>query len=340
MDAAQESTWEYSIEQHGIEVRYSAPAESRSVNWLAIVGWCGGVDSTVVITRWLHGEPMPPVSYSVAFGDRICSIKGGDETRKQHLILPLDDLLPHVLFSCSIPDHGAIYRLFDVLMQIPVFKSGLHRPGDSYTGDATLVGIAYEYDLALCTTAEGNYAVFNASLLEDAYIAGVLATADLPTPGIRVFVEPDSGGIDAPQRPGDAGYDLQAAAASKIYPGDWKAVRTGVHIEIPDGYVGLIRDRSSVAGQGLSVRGGVIDAGFRGEIKVMLYNASGVPYDIVRGDRIAQMLILPVLVQPLVAVAALDELSPSERGEAGFGCTGAQSGTRRLSTHGSLRQVR
>lgn len=130
------------------------------------------------------------------------------------------------------------------------------------------------------------------------------------------------GGIDAPKKAGDAGYDLRAAHGVIILPDTQKIIATGVWLAIPPGHVGMICDRSSIAAMGLSVAGGIIDSGYRGEVKVMLHNRSFGDCSIEAGTRIAQLLILPVATPPLVVVESIAALGQSERGAGGFGSTG------------------
>lgn len=119
--------------------------------------------------------------------------------------------------------------------------------------------------------------------------------------------------------PGDAGMDLFALEAYLTHPEDLTFIRTGVAVEIPDGFVGLIWDKSGLSQQGFKVMGGVIDSGYRGEIIVMLYNASGSYCDIKKGRKIAQLIIQPVIrAEPEWA----EELSVTDRGAGGFGSTG------------------
>ena len=121
---------------------------------------------------------------------------------------------------------------------------------------------------------------------------------------------------------GDAGADLTAAEGLVIGPGERALVPTGFSLAIPQGHAGLVMPRS-----GLAIRAGVtvinapglIDAGYRGEVKVALINHSKEPFAIERGDRIAQLVIVEVAQPEFVAVDALDETS---RGEGGFGSTG------------------
>ena len=122
---------------------------------------------------------------------------------------------------------------------------------------------------------------------------------------------------------GDAGLDLYAAVDVTIAPGERVVIGTGVALAIPPGYVGLTTPRSgSAAREGLSIVNtpGVIDSGYRGEVKMILINLDG-SQDIViaRGDRVAQLLIVPVAT---VDVAECDELADSKRGEGGLGSTG------------------
>jgi dUTP pyrophosphatase len=129
--------------------------------------------------------------------------------------------------------------------------------------------------------------------------------------------------LPAPERhsPDAAGYDLRANRYVKLWPGERVLVETGFAFEIPPGWVGLIRDRSGLACQGITTRAGVIDADYRGEIKVLLVNESPeVAHEIAAGDRIAQLVIVPALVADLREV---DQLSDTQRGDGGFGSTGA-----------------
>ena len=123
--------------------------------------------------------------------------------------------------------------------------------------------------------------------------------------------------------PGDAGADLHAAASVHLAPGGRAAVATGVAVAIPAGHAGLVVPRSGLArrhGIGVVNAPGLIDSGYRGEIVVLLVNHGAEPVDIARGDRIAQLVVIPVAVQEFVEV---DELPASARGEGGFGSTGA-----------------
>ncbi len=127
--------------------------------------------------------------------------------------------------------------------------------------------------------------------------------------------------------PGDAGADLVAAEAVRLEPGHRALVGTGVRLALPDGYVAFVVPRSGLAARhGITIVNapGTIDAGYRGEIKVALLNTDiSEAYDVAVGDRIAQVIIMPV---PRVRFIPVDELPDGTRGEAGFGSTGYQTG--------------
>ena len=128
--------------------------------------------------------------------------------------------------------------------------------------------------------------------------------------------------------PGDAGADLLSAEAVTLAPGERRLVGTGVSIALPDGHVAFVVPRSGLAAKhGITVVNspGTVDAGYRGEIKVILLNTdSRVPYDIAVGDRIAQLIVMPVTRAVFVPVQTLPG---SDRGEGGFGSTGYSSPT-------------
>ncbi|MFN8388866.1 MAG: dUTP diphosphatase [Bdellovibrionota bacterium] len=121
----------------------------------------------------------------------------------------------------------------------------------------------------------------------------------------------------------DAGFDLPALRQTTILPGAFALIETGVHLAIPEGWVGIIRDRSSVALRGGITSAGVIDASYRGEVKVAFRNLGAEPIVFQPGDRIAQCVVLPHLTgSHSVAVESLDALGDTERGQGGFGSTG------------------
>ena len=118
----------------------------------------------------------------------------------------------------------------------------------------------------------------------------------------------------------DAGMDLYACERMVITAGTRGLVPTGIAMAIPAGYVGLIWDKSGVALKfGLKVMGGVIDSGYRGEIKVIVHNLSSADYVVKAGEKVAQMLIQQVMQMPITEVEDLDSTT---RGEGGFGSTG------------------
>ena len=128
-------------------------------------------------------------------------------------------------------------------------------------------------------------------------------------------------------RLGDAGFDLPSLSAVEIKPGTFQAVRTGIHLAIPLGYVGIVRDRSSVALRGGACTAGVIDASYRGEVKVVIHNLGPEPLTFAKGDRIAQIILLPHYgthdtQMSTVQVEALEGLGTTERAAGGFGSTG------------------
>jgi dUTP diphosphatase len=119
---------------------------------------------------------------------------------------------------------------------------------------------------------------------------------------------------------GDAGMDLSACEAVTIEPGERAVVPTGLAVEIPDGYAGFVQPRSGLAvrhGIGIVNSPGLIDSGYRGEIRVVLINTDREErFTVEPGMRIAQLVIQPVVSARLVEV---DELATSERGSHGFG---------------------
>jgi dUTP pyrophosphatase len=132
-----------------------------------------------------------------------------------------------------------------------------------------------------------------------------------------------SGQVPIYAHPGDAGADLHAAEAMEIGPGQRATVGTGVSIALPDGYVAFVVPRSGLASKhGITIVNspGTVDAGYRGEIRVTLLNTDTIEaYSIVVGDRIAQLIVQPVVRAMFIPV---QYLPGSQRGEAGFGSTG------------------
>ena len=132
-------------------------------------------------------------------------------------------------------------------------------------------------------------------------------------------------GLELPAyaHPGDAGLDLFAAEDCTLSPGERAAVPTGIAIGIPTGYAGFVHARSGRAlkeGLALVNAPGLIDSGYRGEIKVIVVNLDrSSDVDIKRGDKIAQLVLQPVVTPEIEEV---EQLTESARGEGGFGSTG------------------
>jgi dUTP pyrophosphatase len=140
---------------------------------------------------------------------------------------------------------------------------------------------------------------------------------------LRVTRLSDSALLPSRAHAGDAGLDLHAAEALSIGPGERVSVGTGIAVEIPDGHAGLVVPRSGLAarhGIALVNAPGLIDSGYRGEIRVLLLNTDREePFDVVLGDRIAQLVITPVGEPGIVET---EELGDSDRGGGGFGSSG------------------
>jgi dUTP pyrophosphatase len=122
--------------------------------------------------------------------------------------------------------------------------------------------------------------------------------------------------------PGDVAFDLYSVEELNLKPGAWRAVATGISLEIPEGYEGQVRPRSGLAlKHGVTVLNapGTIDSGYRGEVKSIMINHGKEPFKITKGMRISQ---LAIRVVPKALFEAVDELEGSERGEGGFGSTG------------------
>jgi dUTP pyrophosphatase len=118
---------------------------------------------------------------------------------------------------------------------------------------------------------------------------------------------------------GDAGLDLFSSVDSVLNKGEVKAVPTGIQVAVPEGHVGLIWDKSGISLKGVHRLAGVIDSGYRGEVRVVMANLGEKLFVIKRGMKIAQLLIQPVMD---VEVVEVDELEETSRGQNGFGSTG------------------
>ncbi len=152
---------------------------------------------------------------------------------------------------------------------------------------------------------------------------------DRPLLRVEICRQPGGEGLPAPAlaTPGAAGFDLAAAVTEDLVltPGARALVPTGFAIAVPPGYEAQVRPRSGLAlRHGIVVPNspGTIDSDYRGEVKVILLNAGDEPFTVVRGDRIAQLVLAPVVRTQLALVDSLDE---TERGAGGFGHTGRGS---------------
>lgn len=149
----------------------------------------------------------------------------------------------------------------------------------------------------------------------------------MPVPIVNVSIKRLDPSVELPTYAyeGDAGLDLRANESVTLAPFERKLISTGLAIALPDGYAGFVQPRSGMAlKRGLSIVNtpGLIDAHYRGELKVILINLDAhEPVVIERGERIAQLVIQQV---PLVHLTEVDELDETDRGTGGFGSSGAQ----------------
>jgi dUTP pyrophosphatase len=146
----------------------------------------------------------------------------------------------------------------------------------------------------------------------------ISSSGAITEPAIACKIEP---GARLPERahPSDAGADLFSRDNCEIYPGEQKLVDTGIAVKIPRGFAGFIFNRSSQGKRGITIPHsvGVIDADYRGNLKVLLKNISEDPYVIEAGDRIAQLV-----VQRVELPTFYDAWNDTQRGTGGFGSTG------------------
>jgi dUTP pyrophosphatase len=138
---------------------------------------------------------------------------------------------------------------------------------------------------------------------------------DLPLRRLR-----DDAVVPRQAYPGDAGLDLASCERVELGPGERAVVPTGLAVAVPDGYAGFVQPRSGLAAEhGLTILNtpGLIDSGYRGELKVVLHNTDRTtPFVVEPGMRIAQLVVLPIAELELVEV---EELPETERGVRGFG---------------------
>ncbi len=119
--------------------------------------------------------------------------------------------------------------------------------------------------------------------------------------------------------PGDVGMDMYTMETITLKPRQHHFFYHGFALEFPEGYVALVKDKSSISRIGLHTMGGVFDAGYRGEYNTHLVNLSDKSYTFEKGDKVAQLVIIPVAI---VKLKEVDKLRESARGEGAFGSTG------------------
>ena len=137
---------------------------------------------------------------------------------------------------------------------------------------------------------------------------------------LNVVTHTDTAKLPQKAHSGDLGYDIFSDESVNLNPGERVLISTGISIKASNGKYGfVIKDRSSMAVKGLFSHAGVIDAGYTGEIKVLLFNGSNEYYEVVKGDKIAQMIPTAVVG---FEVHKVNELNNTDRGEGGFGSTG------------------
>lgn len=134
---------------------------------------------------------------------------------------------------------------------------------------------------------------------------------------MRIYIKDREGNPLTCAHPGDAGIDLAATEPTVILPGETGVVSVGAWVNDLEGLVGMVCSRSGLAARGVWVANapGIVDSGFEGEIKVILYNSSREPFWVKVGDRVGQLVVVPFVQVP----HALDGV----RGEGGFGSTGS-----------------
>lgn len=148
----------------------------------------------------------------------------------------------------------------------------------------------------------------------------VAKESDREAPTIRVMLD-EGAYIPETAHTEDAGYDLRTPKDFDVYAGSYEVIDTGVHIEIPKGYVGFLKSKSGLNVKDHLTGEGVIDSGYTGSIKVKLYhnNPDGVTKRFRKGDKIIQIVLLPIFKPQLKLV---DTLKATERGNGGFGSSG------------------
>ena len=135
---------------------------------------------------------------------------------------------------------------------------------------------------------------------------------------VKVMIE-DGGKLPTRAHKQDAGADLYSPVSITVDPHSSAVIDTGVHIAIPDGFCGLLVSKSGLNVNHDITSTGLIDAGYTGNIRVKLYNHGNTPYHVIEGNKISQIVILPVVLCDFIQV---DEFEATERGSGGFGSSG------------------
>lgn len=140
---------------------------------------------------------------------------------------------------------------------------------------------------------------------------------------LMVHMTEDAGYVPEYAHEGDAGLDLRAVEDYTVPAGGSVMVRVGLRAEIPAGCVGLEFPRSGLGSRGLTMRNavGVIDSGYRGEVLCPLWNTTAEPFEVKKGDRVCQLVVMPYCP---CTIEEVSELTDSERGEDGHGSTGVR----------------
>jgi len=135
---------------------------------------------------------------------------------------------------------------------------------------------------------------------------------------MKITIDP---GAYVPQRahPTDAGLDLLSPVDINILPGTREIIDTGIHVQIPDGYVGLLTSKSGLMANHGILNTGTIDSGYRGSLKAVLFNLGENILEIRKGMKVTQLVLFPIITPEIEIV---NELDGSERGNGGFGSTG------------------
>lgn len=139
----------------------------------------------------------------------------------------------------------------------------------------------------------------------------------------KLMIEADQDLMPAYAYEGDAGLDLRSAVDVTVEAGGCEKIPTGVKAKIPDGCVGLVFPRSGLGSKGITLQNavGVVDSGYRGEIMAAVWNTTGEPFKIERGDRICQMVVMPFCP---CSIEAGNVEADTERGESGHGSSGVR----------------